>query len=459
MRNIQHERPQLIRVMLLHPPHSPVERQLELFLNDPARGFPVRLIQATDSPERCRSMIRELFPDVILLADLENNPQWRSNILQISKDINIDFQSVATVILTDAADMEDYFAQAMSAGARSVVKVEQLGDGLLSTLGGEVERAILQAFEFIRRKSSDLSDLASPDIKTVAVMSGKGGVGKSTIATALAGEIARRQPEDRVVLVDFDVQFGAVAPMLGLKPSNTLATLAPHAADVGGSTDIADFLTVASMSEGINLHVLAAPPAPMDLSVLHPEIASQILSTLRRHFDVVVVDLPTQMTDASLAAFQLCELLLLVCEPEMLSVRSCRQMVELLTKDPTVGRPAAQTKVVLNKVRAKSLIKPSDVVELFPDSVIGQLPYEPEFVNEHISRGQLIGTLSKRNAFVKELSRLYSRLNVGFGGPKRQPEVSSARKEMRGKAKPIKRSKPKSQPKSQRTGILARLPI
>lgn len=412
MRNIHQERPQPIRVLLLHPMGSSIEQSLTLFFNDQTRGFPIQLIGTTNSPERCRSLIRELFPDVVMLADVGDESAWHSTMLQLSKDINIDFQTVATVILTDSSDMENYFTQAISAGARGVVKVERLGDGVLGTLGGEVERSILQAFEFIRRKKNEISELADARIKTIALLSGKGGVGKSTLASAIAGEIARRQPTDRVALIDFDVQFGAIAPMLGLRPSNTLATLAPHTGDVRSSTDITDFMTVHSVGEGINIHVLPAPPSPMDLSVLHPESAAEMLSTLRRRFDTVVVDLPTQLTDASLATFQIADLLLLVCEPEMLSVRSCRQLIELLTKDPTIGKPSATVKVVLNKVKPKSLIQADDLTRLFADRVIAKLSYEPEFVNEHISRGRLIGSIKVKNQFLAQLRSLYHKLEL-----------------------------------------------
>ena len=428
MRNIHQERPQNVRVLLLHPSGSSIKDNLSLFFNDHARGFPIQLVGTTDSPERCRSLIRELFPDVVMLADVGEQATWQSTVLQLSKDINIDFQTVATVILTDSSDMETYFTQAMSAGARGVVKVEQLGDGVLGTLGGEAERTVLQAFEFIRRRKNEIGALTDSSIKTIAILSGKGGVGKSTVASSIAGEIARRQPKDRVALVDLDVQFGAIAPMLGIRPTNTLATLTPHTGDVRSSTDITDFMTVHSVGNGVNIHIMPAPPSPMDLAVLHPESASEMLSTLRRRFDIVIVDLPTQLTDASLATFQIADLLLLVCEPEMLSVRSCRQMLELLTKDATVGKPSALVKVVLNKVKPKSLIHPDDLTRLFKDLVIAKMPYEPDFINEHISRGRLIGSIKAKSPFLSELRHLYAKLELS---PASVSEELTQRKEKR----------------------------
>ena len=51
--------------------------------------------------------------------------------------------------------------------------------------------------------------------RVVAVFSPKGGVGTTTIATNIAVAAAQRRP-DRVVLVDLDLQFGAVATHLNL---------------------------------------------------------------------------------------------------------------------------------------------------------------------------------------------------------------------------------------------------
>ena len=57
--------------------------------------------------------------------------------------------------------------------------------------------------------------------RVIAVLSPKGGLGKTTLAANLAVGLARIDPES-VVLVDADLQFGDVANVLALEPTYTL---------------------------------------------------------------------------------------------------------------------------------------------------------------------------------------------------------------------------------------------
>jgi len=412
---------------MLCPKESGLHQQIETYLNHEER-FPIRLIETTDSFERCRSLVNEVFPHIVLLVDVHQDPDWSSKVLQLSKDINLDQQNATTVILTSTQDLEVYYEKALNAGARGVVKVERYSENMLGALGGEIERSILQAYDFIRNKQGWSAGLPA-SIKTITMVSGKGGVGKSVIATALAGEIARRQQDKRIVLVDLDMQFGAVAPMLQLEPAANLAKLAPIATEIG-QKDINDFLTVKALEKGNNIYVLAAPDSPSELPALSPESAAEILFSLRRSSDYVLIDLPTQITDASLAAFQASDLILIICEPEILSVRASRQLLDLLENDPTLGNPSAQIRMIINKKqpnsrRSRPVVDMKDVHGLFPDLIIAEFPYDPTFIDEHIASGELIGSWAKNNRFLRELKRLYKRMGLE-NSPTLQPQTEES---------------------------------
>ncbi|MFN8487668.1 MAG: AAA family ATPase [Caldilineaceae bacterium] len=445
MRNVKQERPRAIRVLLLHPEDSPLQKSIGDYFNHEDR-FPIMLIGATSVPERCRSLVNEIYPDILLLVDVEQTSEWTTRLFQLSKDINLDQANIATVALTDSKpeDMLAYYDKALSAGVRGVVNVGRLGEGMVGAFS-EIERCIMQAYEFIRYRSATGSAFQAREQKVITLASGKGGVGKSTLAAALASEIARQRLDKRVLLIDFDIQYGALAPMLGItKPRNTLAQLATLSvadiANLQGHNDIANFVQILAVGNSANLHLLPAPTSPLEVAGLSPENASEILSTMRRAFDYLVIDLPTQITDAALAAFQSSDLLLLVCEPEVLAVRACRQLLQLL-RDPTIGNPQAEIKLILNKVwNGKSpksvgtpLIKAADVEKLFDEPLLASFPLEATFVNEHISSGKPIGSWETKNNFLKELTHLYQGLGLGAepngkGGQRPKPEASQPNK-------------------------------
>jgi flagellar biosynthesis protein FlhG len=61
---------------------------------------------------------------------------------------------------------------------------------------------------------------ARDSIRTIAVTSGKGGVGKTTIATNLALALARA--DHRTLLLDADLGMANVDILLGIQPEFTL---------------------------------------------------------------------------------------------------------------------------------------------------------------------------------------------------------------------------------------------
>lgn len=76
----------------------------------------------------------------------------------------------------------------------------------------------------------------------------KGGVGKSTLSTALACTLARRHPEDPVVLIDMDLKGGSQAALRA-----DMLTIATHARRGDSEVTIADRLLRmrARCSEGV----------------------------------------------------------------------------------------------------------------------------------------------------------------------------------------------------------------
>ena len=114
------------------------------------------------------------------------------------------------------------------------------------------------------QRSRDLAPVVSSDgltlaraRRTVAVYSPKGGVGTTTVATNVAVAAAADRP-DKVVLVDFALQFGGVATLLNLDPKQTIADV------VRDETALhePELLRTYAMRHDSGLHVLAAPAAP-----------------------------------------------------------------------------------------------------------------------------------------------------------------------------------------------------
>ena len=172
------------------------------------------------------------------------------------------------------------------------VRLRRLSQELTTTPGqrqeAELERRLTQ------RRHVSRTNL-------VAVVSPKGGVGKTTLSF-LIGEMLASRPKLRVLVVDTNPDFG------------TLGKLAPdsHATEHQMTDVISQMDRIRSAAEldpylastPTGLHLLAAPQKPELMEAMSPELYGKLLAFLGRFYHVIVLDLGTGLTD-KLAQFAL----------------------------------------------------------------------------------------------------------------------------------------------------------
>ncbi|MCG2841703.1 ParA family protein [Sandaracinobacter sp. RS1-74] len=171
-------------------------------------------------------------------------------------------------------------------------------------------------------------------MKSVAIFSIKGGVGKSTTAVNLA-HAAATSGGRRTLLWDLDSQ-GAATYLLKLAPRSG----AKARAAVAGETELSDLVLE---SEFPNLDVL---PADKSLRRLEGDLAqTDKLKQLKKHlkslssdYDRVIVDCPPGLSELSDRLFRAVDLIVLPIIPSPLSDRAAEQLRAELQKSHG-GRP------------------------------------------------------------------------------------------------------------------------
>lgn len=166
----------------------------------------------------------------------------------------------------------------------------------------------------------------------IAVASGKGGVGKSTVATNLAVSLARRGI--RVGLLDADLYGPSVPRMLGLqRPAEGIAT------EAGQLVPLMAW-GVKCMSMGLMVGE-EAPIVWRGLMVM--KAIEQLLRQVRwGPLDLLVIDMPPGTGDTQLSVTQLVPLegVLMVTTPQDVAVADTRKGVEMFRK---VNVPVCKT--------------------------------------------------------------------------------------------------------------------
>jgi MinD-like ATPase involved in chromosome partitioning or flagellar assembly len=129
---------------------------------------------------------------------------------------------------------------------------------------------------------------------TVAVISPKGGVGKTTISFVLGNLLAERL-RLRVVALDANPDFGTLASLApdDHRSSRSLADLRADSTQIESPAELHPY--VARLPTG--LHLLGAPAHAEVMAQITPGLYSRLLDFLERFYEVVILDLGTGITD------------------------------------------------------------------------------------------------------------------------------------------------------------------
>lgn len=202
----------------------------------------------------------------------------------------------------------DDLRSAMKAGARECL-FEPLS-----------EASVLRVLEEAGTMGSAVAQRRGP---VVAVLSSKGGVGKSTVSVNLA--IALKQLGlRRVAIVDGDLYFGDVAVLLNLKPERTV-----HELNAALDAEIAEkFLYMHSSG----VEVLAAPLRTEQAEDITPDRFREILGMLQGLYDVVVVDVSVSAFDTMLATLDVADLALVLTTLDVVCLKDVSQVVDMMAK-------------------------------------------------------------------------------------------------------------------------------
>jgi ATP-binding protein involved in chromosome partitioning len=196
--------------------------------------------------------------------------------------------------------------------------------------------------------------------RIVAISSGKGGVGKSVVATALALSLGRKGK--RVGLLDLDFTSPSTHLILGaedLKPVEDRGIVPP---------------VVHGVSYMSIVYYSADEPAPLRGSDVSDAIIELLAITRWGALDFLVIDMPPGIGDAALDVIRLIRRIefLVVSTPSKIAYGTVRKQLELLKRlsVPVIG-------VVENMVMARSpYIKAKVESEGIP--YLGSIAYDPE---------------------------------------------------------------------------------
>lgn len=343
-----------------------------------------------EGPNEILQRITGLPPEVLLLGP-GVKPE---DALRLAMLFDLQYPEVSLVLI--APTSPDLVLAAMRAGIRDVVDPEITVDDLRVLL----ERCCLAAGSR-RRGMQGGMEYEQASGKVIAVMSPKGGVGKTTVATNLAIGLAKVAPMG-VVLVDLDLQFGDVATGLLLEPAHSI-TEAVHGAAAQDSMVLKAFLTV----HPAGLYALCAPRTPAESDYITADHVTQLLTQLASQFQYVVVDTAPGLGEHCLATLEQATDGVWICGMDVPSVRGLHKCLDVLRE---LNLMPQERHIVMNFADRKSGISIQDVeatLNVPVDVVIPRSRTLPFSTN----RGIPILQANVRDAATKGLQKLVDRFD------------------------------------------------
>jgi len=265
--------------------------------------------------------------------------------IRLASLFDLQFPEISVVLVTDGGS--DVALPAMRAGIRDLLNPEAPVDDIRVML----ERASLASAGRRRGLAASVTE-APTGTRIVAVMSPKGGVGKTTVTTNLAVGLGKVAPSS-VVVVDLDLQFGDVASGLMLEPERTLADAVTGAA-IQDSMVLKSYLTLHQSG----IYALCAPLNPAQAEQISGEQVGHLISQLATEFQYIVVDTAPGLGEHVLATLDRATDAVWVCGMDIPSIRGLRTGFRILDELNLVPE---NRHVVLNFADRRSGLTVQDV--------------------------------------------------------------------------------------------------
>jgi pilus assembly protein CpaE len=187
---------------------------------------------------------------------------------------------------------------------------------------------------------------------TIAFFGAKGGAGTTTVAVNCGVEVSRLSKR-LTVIVDLKPGLGEVSLFLGVRSRYTLLDAIDNAHRLDG-----DFLRELLGKHKSSLDILGGSdqfdrPGPAD----GPAI-DEIFRLLTQKYEYIVIDAGSQMTGCATAALYTSDIICIVANPDVPSVRNAQRLLDRIEQ---LGVAGERVRVLLNRAAEPFPIPPSQI--------------------------------------------------------------------------------------------------
>ena len=324
-------------------------------------------------------------PQGIVFADISDFPEKSLNLITEIKEKRKD---IVVVALSNRAST-DIIIKAMRAGAKEFVTKP-----VIKT----------EFFEVVNSLKEDLQNTDTKEsCRIISTFSNKGGIGKTSIAVNLAVELAQLT-KDKVALIDLNLQLGDVATFLDMTPPFAMDYIANNIQNLGEEA----LLKTMSRYKNTSLYVIADPLNIDKSQDITAEQIKNILTTLKKTFSYIVIDIGTNIDSKTITALDMSDLILLIAIVNLPAIRSMQRCMELFKK---LGYSKEKIKLVLNRYIENEDIKATDIEEVVKQKVYWKIPNNYLTMMSAINKGVPVNEINPESNIAQNYMEFASKLS------------------------------------------------
>lgn len=301
----------------------------------------------------------------IVFFDISNTTKEISEIIEQLKLIT------SKIVITSTDYSTDSIIKAMRLGAKDFLPKPILKEDLARTI------AHLNNPEIIEDNSTS---------KIITIYSNKGGIGKTTIATNLAIELAK-YTGDKVGLVDLNLQLGDISTFLNINPTFDVAYIIKNLTEK--KDDI--LLKAFEKYKDSNLYVLSDPNYIEQSECITPLQIDCLFTALKKVFPYIIVDLSSGIDQNSLKILDKSDIILFTTIVNMPAIRNAQRCLNLFNSR---RYPENKVKIILNRFMENDDIKIEDIETALDKKVYWKIPNNYFSIMESINKGIPVGELN-----------------------------------------------------------------
>jgi pilus assembly protein CpaE len=361
-------------------------------------GYLIETMPTVDHPAAVPLSLQTTEPDILLLdGDFPN-----LDLLAMAREAHKARADVAIIVFaTD--NTQRLLHQAMLAGVEEFLQKPVDAKRLQEVLLSVASRRTLREAE----SHTESHETANKQGRVVGIISGKGGLGKTTIATNLAALLAKSKQS--TALVGFESGDGAV--LLNLQPRLGLFDMIAALSN-RENTEEEKIFSVEWMKQYATSHHsglqywtwkgTSAQPA----FTVPPQFINTFMESCRVAYNYTLIDFPNLVDGEFAALLPLLDIVLIVSSTcDLLAVRSTKNILDQVT--PEFRR---RIRIIINRADSQDMIGKDDFEEALGYKAAATLPNLPQVAAAAINMGAPLTTSHQSTPLSESLIALSQQL-------------------------------------------------